>query len=310
MTIILIIGVVVLIGLAGLLIRLGLRAPTGSGDIQVRLEEYGGRTAAPLTLEEIELSQPFSQRVIRPMLVTLSKQFSKLSPSKSRAAAEKQLELAGRPNNWGATEFFGLRIFVGLILGALIFLVTSISFGFIQAIGASLLALLLGYLSPLLWLRSKIRQRQADIVKSLPDALDLLTITVEAGMGFDGAMQKVAEKWDNNLSKGFNKVIQEMRLGVVRRTALKNMEASMEVPDVTTFIAAIIQAEQLGVSIAKILRIQSEQMRIKRRQRAEAMAQKAPIKMLFPMVFLIFPSMFIILLGPAVLIIMETEGLF
>jgi tight adherence protein C len=305
-----VIGAVVLIGLAAALIRIGLRAPTGSGDIQVRLEEYGGRTAAPLTLEEIELSQPFSQRVIRPMLVTLSKQFSKLSPAKSRAAAEKQLELAGRPNNWGATEFLGLRIFVGIILGVLIFLVTSISFGFIQAVGASLLAVLLGYLAPLLWLRSKIRQRQSDIVKSLPDALDLLTITVEAGMGFDGAMQKVAEKWDNNLSKGFNKVIQEMRLGVVRKVALKNMEANMEVPDVTTFIAAIIQAEQLGVSIAKILRIQSEQMRIKRRQRAEAMAQKAPIKMLFPMVFLIFPSMFIILLGPAVLIIMETKGLF
>lgn len=311
MTILLVvIGAIVLIGLAGLLIRVGLKAPTGSGDIQVRLEEYGGRTAAPLTLEEIELSQPFSQRIIRPMLVTLSKQFSRLSPAKSKAAAEKQLELAGRPNNWGATEFFGLRIFVGLILGVLIFLVTSISFGFIQAVGASLLGLLLGYLAPLLWLRSKIRQRQADIVKSLPDALDLLTITVEAGMGFDGAMQKVAEKWDNNLSKGFNKVIQEMRLGVVRRDALKNMEANMEVPDVTTFIAAIIQAEQLGVSIAKILRIQSEQMRIKRRQRAEAMAQKAPIKMLFPMVFLIFPSLFIILLGPAVLIIMETKGLF
>jgi tight adherence protein C len=305
-----VIGAVVLIGLAAALIRIGLRAPTGSGDIQVRLEEYGGRTAAPLTLEEIELSQPFSQRVIRPMLVTLSKQFSKLSPAKSRAAAEKQLELAGRPNNWGATEFLGLRIFVGIILGVLIFLVTSISFGFIQDVGASLLAVLLGYLAPLLWLRSKIRQRQSDIVKSLPDALDLLTITVEAGMGFDGAMQKVAEKWDNNLSKGFNKVIQEMRLGVVRKVALKNMEANMEVPDVTTFIAAIIQAEQLGVSIAKILRIQSEQMRIKRRQRAEAMAQKAPIKMLFPMVFLIFPSMFIILLGPAVLIIMETKGLF
>ena len=108
MTIILVvIGAVVLIGLAVLLIRVGLNAPTGSGDIQVRLEEYGGRTAAPLTLEELELSQPFSQRVIRPMLVTLSKQFSKLSPAKSRAAAEKQLELAGRPNNWGATEFLG-----------------------------------------------------------------------------------------------------------------------------------------------------------------------------------------------------------
>jgi tight adherence protein C len=166
----------------------------------------------------------------------------------------------------------------------------------------------LGFFMPILWLRSKIRKRQDDIVKSLPDALDLLTITVEAGMGFDQAIQKVAEKWDNQLSKGFSKVSQEMRLGILRRNALKNMEASMGVPDVTTFVAAIIQAEQLGVSIAKILRIQSEQMRIKRRQRAEAIAQKAPIKMLFPMVFLIFPALFIILLGPAVLIILETPA--
>lgn len=143
--------------------------------------------------------------------------------------------------------------------------------------------------------------------KALPDALDLLTIIVEAGMGFDGAMQKVAEKWDNEISKGFAKVVQEMRLGVSRREALRNMDLSMGVPDVTTFVAAIIQAEQLGVSIAKILRVQSEQMRIKRRQRAEAEANKAPIKMLFPMVFLIFPALFIILLGPAALVLMETR---
>jgi tight adherence protein C len=120
-------------------------------------------------------------------------------------------------------------------------------------------------------------------------------------------MQKLGDKWDNELSKGFNKVVQEMRLGIPRRDALKNMDKTMQVPDVTTFVAAIIQAEQLGVSMAKVLRVQSIQMRIKRRQRAQEMANKAPIKMLFPMVFLIFPALFIILLGPAVLILMETN---
>jgi tight adherence protein C len=125
-------------------------------------------------------------------------------------------------------------------------------------------------------------------------------------MGFDGALQKVAEKWDNELSKAFAKVVQEMRLGVLRREALRNMSYNMDVPDVTSFVAAIIQADQLGVSIAKILRVQSEQMRTKRRQRAEEQANKAPIKMLFPMVFLIFPALFVVLLGPAVLILMET----
>jgi len=306
----LIIAGLIVLGVGGTvaLVRFGLNATQATGgDIQSRLEEYASRTNAPLTLEEIELAQPFSQRVVRPMLITLSKGFSKLSPSKSRAATELQLQLAGKPYNWGPSEFFGLRVFVALLLGVLLFLLLSISQGFTIALAAGLFAALFGFVIPVFWLRSKIRKRQGDIIKTLPDALDLLTIIVEAGMGFDGAMQKVAEKWDNEISKGFSKVVQEMRLGVSRRDALKNMEATMGVPDVTTFVAAIIQAEQLGVSIAKILRVQSEQMRVKRRQRAEAAANKAPIKMLFPMVFLIFPALFVILLGPAALIIMETN---
>jgi tight adherence protein C len=309
-----IIGILVVgVGLTGALIIFGLRASAagggggGGGDIQVRLEEFAGRTT-PLTLEEIELSQPFSQRVIRPMLVRIGNALGRLSPSKSRAAAERRLEMAGRPYGWGATEFFGLRVFVALAFGVLAFLVTSISpsAGAMTRIIAPLLAAMLGFFLPILWLGSKIRKRKKEIIKSLPDAMDLLTIAVEAGMGFDGAMQKVAEKWNNELSRGFSKVVQEMRLGVIRREALRNMSNNMDVPDVTSFVAAIIQADQLGVSIAKILRVQSEQMRIKRRQRAEEQANKAPIKMLFPMVFLIFPALFVVLLGPAVIILMET----
>jgi len=304
-----IVGVVVVLGIIGtiFLVRYGMSASASSSDLQVRLEEYAGRSAAPLTLEEIELSQPFSQRVIRPMLIKLAQAFSRLSPSRTKADMELKLELAGRPNNWGSAEFFGIRIFVAIVLGVLIFLVVMISKGFMTAVLSAGGAALLGFFLPILWLRSKTRNRQTEIIKSLPDALDLLTITVEAGMGFDGALQKVAEKWDNELAKGFSKVVQEMRLGIPRREALRNMDRTMGVPDVTTFVAAIIQAETLGVSIAKILRIQSEQMRVRRRQRAEEQANKAPIKMLFPMVFLIFPALFIILLGPAVLILMETN---
>jgi len=310
-TTLIILAGVVIIGLAGtaVLIRVGLRAPGSATDIQTRLEEFASRSGASLTLEEIELSQPFSQRVIRPMLIAISKRFARLSPAKSREALEQQLEMAGKTNNWGATEFLGLRSYVAALLAVLMFLLASISAAFLTAALDGAGGLLVGYFMPVLWLRSKIRQRQTEIIKSLPDALDLLTITVEAGMGFDGALNKVANKWDNHLSKGFSKVVQEMRLGIPRREALKNMDRNMGVPDVTTFVAAIIQAEQLGVSIAKILRVQSEQMRIKRRQRAEELANKAPIKMLFPMAFLIFPALFIILLGPAALIIMETPGL-
>jgi tight adherence protein C len=286
-----------------------MKLDSDSGDVQSRLEEYASRSDTPLTLEEIELSLPFSQRIVRPMLINLSKGFSKLSPSKSRAAAEQQLEMAGKPYNWGPTEFMGFRGLIAIVFAILAFLLAALSRGVTIGLLSAAIAGALGFFLPLLWLRSKIRNRQSEIVKTLPDALDLLTITVEAGMGFDGAIQKVSEKWDNELSKGFAKVTQEMRLGVPRRDALKNMDRNMGVSDVTTFVAAIIQAEQLGVSIAKILRVQSEQMRVKRRQRAEEMANKAPIKMLFPMVFLIFPALFIILLGPAALQVMETPGL-
>ena len=140
----------------------------------------------------------------------------------------------------------------------------------------------------------------------MPDALDLLTICVEAGLGFDAAMSKVAEKWDNELSKAFGRVIQEIQLGKLRREALREMDHNLEVTDITSFVAAIIQADQLGVSISKVMRIQSEQMRIRRRQRAEEKAHQAPVKMLFPLVFLIFPAIYIVLLGPAVLVVMNS----
>ncbi len=157
----------------------------------------------------------------------------------------------------------------------------------------------------MLSLGSKIKKRQKEIIKSLPDALDLLTICVEAGLGFDAAMAKVSEKWDNELCVAFRRVIQELQLGKLRREALRDMANRMDVPDVSTFVAAIIQADQLGVSIARVLRIQSDQMRMRRRQRAEELARQAPIKMLPAIAFLIFPAIFIVLLGPAVIQVIQ-----
>jgi tight adherence protein C len=165
---------------------------------------------------------------------------------------------------------------------------------------------ILGFFLPVIWLGRRISSRQDEIVKTLPDALDLLTISVEAGLPFDGAMQRVAEKWDNELSKGFQRLLNEMQVGKSRRDALRDMADRMEVPDVTSFVAALVQADQLGISIAKVLRIQAEQMRIKRRQRAEEKAQQAPIKMLIPMTFLIFPTILIVIMGPALLVLKES----
>jgi tight adherence protein C len=167
-------------------------------------------------------------------------------------------------------------------------------------------ASLLGFYLPELWLRSKINGRQSEIRKAMPDALDLLTICVEAGLGFDAAMSKVHEKWDNPLGAAFGRVIREIQLGKLRRDALRDMSDRMGIPEMTSFVAAVIQSEQLGVSMSKVLRIQADQMRLKRRQRAEEEAHKAPVKMLFPMAILIFPTICIVLMTPAFLMLMRS----
>ena len=157
----------------------------------------------------------------------------------------------------------------------------------------------MGYLLPGIWLGQQMKKRKKNILKSLPDSLDLLCISVEAGLSFDQALGRVSEKWDNELCREFKRMLTDVRLGRARRDALRDMSARCGVEDVQTFVAAVIQAEQLGVSMSRILRIQSDQMRLRRRQRAEEEAHKAPIKMLFPMVFLIFPSLFVVIQGPA-----------
>jgi len=264
---------------------------------------YGTR---PRTLEEIELDQPFSERAILPLIRALSRIFTRTTPPQNVEMVRHKLDLAGNPNNWSVSEFLGVRGLIGIITAALATLL-AIALRMDPAMVLFLLGVggILGFFLPVLWLGRKIKARQNAIQKQLPDAMDLLTISVESGLGFDAAMGKVADKWDNELSRAFGRVIAEVRVGKLRREALRDMAARIELPDFTNFIAAIIQADQLGVSIGKVLRIQSEQMRIKRRQRAEEKANQAPVKMLIPLAFLIFPSIFIVLLGPTVLIFMS-----
>jgi tight adherence protein C len=186
------------------------------------------------------------------------------------------------------------------------FLLFIFSIGSINwSLGRKVLVLIgftaLGFYVPEMLLTSRIERRQKAIRRAMPDALDLLTICVEAGLGFDGAMQKVSEKWNNELSQAFGRVIRELSLGKLRREALRDMADRIGIAEMTSFVAAVIQSEQLGVSMAKVLRIQADQMRIKRRQIAEEAAHKAPIKMLIPMALLIFPSICIVLMTPAIL---------
>jgi len=255
-----------------------------------------------VTLEELELSQPFSQRVIIPMIEALSKIAQRFTPQNNIEASLHKIELAGLSHKIKAVQFLGVRMALAILLGgASLAVAFSSALPVIQRLGVIVIAFVLGYMLPSVWLGTKIKKRQSIIIKALPDALDLLTICVEAGLGFDAAMSKVAEKWDNELSVAFMRTVQEMQLGKLRREAMRNMANGMDVPDMTTFVAAIIQADTLGVSMAKVMRIQSDTMRMKRRQRAEEKAREAPIKMMFPLVFFIFPTILIVLLGPALL---------
>jgi tight adherence protein C len=299
-----IIGVAALVFMAIMLIIAGIAAPRPADEVEARLVEYGGR---PLTLEEIELAQPFSQRILVPLVQASAQFVSRFTPQRTLETTRHKLDLAGNPNNWSATEFLGVRGLAALVLAALTLVVMMLTnTAPLQRLLFTVLMGAIGFFLPVYWLGRRIRRRQEEIVKTLPDALDLLTISVEAGLPFDGAMQRVADKWDNELSKGFQRVLTELRVGKSRVEALRDMSERMEVPDVTSFVAALIQAEQLGISIAKVLRIQSEQMRIKRRQRAEEKAQQAPIKMLIPMTFLIFPTILIVILGPAAIILKDS----
>jgi len=293
------VGVVVLGGL-GLLAIAWARSRGPTTTIEDRLAEFGTLERPP-TLEELELSQPFSERVLLPLITGLAEFVMRFSPAQGREALQHKLDLAGNP--YEMTRFVGTRVLAALLFCGLgvVLSFTARSLPTIQRILMPIVGAGLGYFLPVLSLGSKISRRQKEIVKSLPDALDLLTICVEAGLGFDMAMQRVAEKWDDELSIAFNRVIQELQLGKLRREALRDMADRMDVRDVSTFVAAIIQADQLGVSIARVLRIQSDQMRLRRRQRAEELASQAGIKMLPAIAFLIFPSIFIILMGPAVI---------
>ena len=302
--IIMLIAVILIVGVA--LIVMGLTRSAQPDAIGDRLSQFTERT---MTLDELELQQPFSQRVLVPLTRGILAQLGKYGPKQSAERLKVSLQQAGNPGNLTPVMFSGIRIALFVLL-LLIFAVVTFGQGMpatkalmYTAVGGGL-----GYLLPGIWLGQQIKKRKHNIVKALPDALDLLTISVEAGLAFDLALMRVADKWDNELSKEFKRVLTDTRLGRASRDALKDMAQRTGVDDVQTFIAAIIQAQTLGVSIGKILRIQSDQMRIRRRQRAEEAAHKAPIKMLIPMAFLIFPALFIVILGPAVPKLMTSLG--
>lgn len=290
--------IVVGILLFGVMIMIvGITQNRQSSALDGRLTTFTERTRS---LEEMELELPFSERVIQPIVQKMLATFGKVSSNKNAGKIKRNLEQAGNPGNLTPSMFVGVRVAVGMIgLAIGFYMGTLMELPALNMMLGVVFGGAIGYVFPGIWLDRKIRARKKGILKSMPDALDLLTISVEAGLGFDLALQRVADKWENELSKEFHRVLSDTRLGTPRRDSMRMMSERCGVEDLTNFVQAIVQAEQLGVSIGKILKVQSEQMRVRRRQRAEELAHQAPIKMLFPMAFLIFPSILVTILGPA-----------
>jgi tight adherence protein C len=269
-------------------------------NISQRLQRIKDQTEQDMP--EDELSRSFSDRVFKPLLENLGKTFMRLAPNEFVSNMERRIEMAGRPNDWGVKNWIGLM--ASLTIGMPVFILIiyiELRIDLKSIIMVALAAALIGILFPNMTLSGKIKKRQTEVMKTLPDIMDLITVSVEAGLTFDAALSKVVEKMPGTLAKEFAVVIQEVKVGKSKKDALYQMADRIGVQDFRSFVGAVIQADQLGVSLGRVLRIQSDQIRQNRKQQIQQKAMKAPIKMLIPMVVFIFPTIFIVILGPVVI---------
>ena len=278
-------------------------APSNADVVEGRLRVY--ETGTALSTAEEELQMPFGERVIRPALKRLGRFIEESIPANARQQLFLKLQLAGRPGGMGTTDFVAFRyvltaflcslgILIGLLKGSPIVLAVA------AAIGAAL-----GLYGPMFWLSRRIKRRKTDIQSDLPDVIDVLIVCVEAGLTFEAAIEKVAEKFDHALAEEFGRMIQEMRLGRPRLDALNDMGQRLGVEELNNFVQAIIQSEQLGSGVARILRAQSDEIRTKHLLTAQEKGARASLKMLIPMLGCIFPTLWVIILGPALLLALK-----
>ena len=284
---------------------LGLRivGPTG---VEKSLAAIDAVQMAPRDLRAQELQRPFSERVLDPLLTSFVQVGRRATPDDRIARIRRRLDLAGNPVGWDADRILGLKAFGGPagtvvgLLGALVFGASLVWLGV-----TTVLVGLLGWAVPSLWLYQNAADRSDRIRRELPDAMDLLTISVEAGLAFDAAVAQVARKTRGPVAQEFTRVLQEMQIGTGRTQALRALADRSDVPELQSFVGAMVQADAFGIPISSVLRVQTKEMRVKRSQRAEEAAQRVPIKILLPVIFCILPCLFIIILGPAVIQILQ-----
>jgi len=291
---------------AGLAIALTSAVAVGRQRSQVAhsLATIQGMGSVPTEMLQ-RLDPPFAQRVTVPLRAALVGAAKRLTPSDWNARVRSRLDLAGNPRGWDPERLLATKSAAALGLGggAAMLLLLGGSTGSALLWGGGLAAF--GFFLPDILLKNAAQKRSQRIQKDLPDAVDLLSISVESGLAFDAALAQVARNTDGPLSEEFTRVLQEMQIGKGRSEAMKALAERTDVDEMNTFLGSLVQAEKLGIPIVEVLRVQTGEMRLKRSQRAEEQAMKLPVKILFPVLFGIFPALMIVILGPAVIRIMD-----
>lgn len=266
----------------------------------------------------------FPERVVRPVLMRLMSVTNTMASKSAKENLRERLMRAGFPGALQTEQWLTFKYLMALALPAALFVLTFVLVHrfhvslppeqmFLTYAAAAAMGIIIGYMGPDFYINKQVKLRQKQILLSLPDLIDLLAVSVEAGLGFDAAISRVSERFHGPLGEEFIRVRQEISVGRPRPEALREMARRCEVPDLTSFITSLIQAEQLGVSIGNVLRVQSDQMRERRSQRAREQAQRAPVKMMIPLVLFIFPTLFIVIMGPTAIkgfSILKASGLF
>src|SRR6478736_3484522 len=299
---------VLLVVVAIALLAMGMRPAEEVRGINRSLAVLQAMTDAPRELSA-ELEKPFADRVLQPLQARALKIGRRMTGADSAERLRRKLDLAGNPAGWSVD-----RITAGKVMGAGLGLLLGIAVGLVLAdafttrlifAGAGLV---IGFFGPNLYLYQLAYDRANKLQKELPDAIDLMTISVESGLGFDAAVQQVAQNTQGPLADEFGRMIREMQLGMGRGEALRSLGERANVDDLRSFVSAMVQADSFGIPVAQVLRVQSGEMRVKRRQRAEEKAQQVPVKITIPLIFCILPALFVAVMGPAAINIMDNFG--
>jgi tight adherence protein C len=280
-------------------------SPRGDVGVNRSMAVLEALTSAPKEMKK-ELDAPFSERVLLPLLARAQGLGRRLTPADANERIHEKLELAGNPPGWTADRVSAGKV-VGFFgaLGISLTLSILLSLSFLPTLGFVMAASVAGYMAPNMYLYQKAYERSGKMQRALPDAIDLLTISVESGLGFDAAVAQVARNTEGPLAEEFARMLQEMQIGRGRSEALRSMADRTKLPDLRSFVSAMVQADAFGIPVGQVLRVQSSEIRVKKRQWAEEMAQKVPVKILVPLIFCILPTLFIAVLGPAGISIMD-----